>query len=91
MMDWNGHMSTGGWIFSILAIIVILALIVAAIAWIVRDLSDRRDRGLASAREILDRRLASGEIKAEQYEQLRQTLGAPPGTGSEWQATHTGK
>jgi uncharacterized membrane protein len=32
--------------------------------------------GAASALEILDRRLASGEIKADQYEQLRHTLAA---------------
>jgi len=74
MMDWNGHMSTGGWISSIFVIIVVLAL-VAAIAWTARD---RRDPGAAtavSAREILDGRLASGEINVGEYEQLRQALG----------------
>ena len=81
MMDWNGHMSTGGWVFSILSMTIILALVIAAIAWIARELSNRRNPGPAtaiSAREILDRRLASGEINAEQYVQLRQTLGARP-------------
>jgi putative membrane protein len=73
MMDWNGHMSSGGWILSILVIIVIGA----AIVWIARELSARPDRGGAavmSPREILDRRLASGEINTEQYDELRQTL-----------------
>jgi uncharacterized membrane protein len=81
MMDWNGHMSSGGWIFSILAMIIILALIAATIVWIARELSNRRNRGpgtLMSARKVLDHRLASGEITTEQYEQLRQTLGARP-------------
>lgn len=77
MMNWNGNMSTGGWVFSAVAMIIILALAVAAIVWIARELSSRRDRGTTamSAGEILDRRLASGEINAEQHEQLRQTLG----------------
>jgi uncharacterized membrane protein len=77
MMDWNGHMSTGGWVFSVLAMIIILALVVAVIFWVARQIGVRHDRGAAaamSAREILDSRLASGEIEADQYLQLRQTL-----------------
>jgi uncharacterized membrane protein len=77
MMDWNGHMSSGGWFFSILATVIILALVGAAIVWIARELGATRNRRPAAAmpaQELLDRRLASGEIDAEQYEQLRQTL-----------------
>ncbi len=60
--------------------LVILALVVAAIVWIVGELSDRRGREAASgvsAREILDRRLASGEITDEQHEQLHRSIEAP--------------
>jgi uncharacterized membrane protein len=79
VMNWNDHMAAGGWIFSVL----ILAILVAIVVWIVSGLGDRRGRGTsssASAGEILDRRLASGEITVEQYEQLRQALdqGSPP-------------
>lgn len=78
MMDWSGHMSTAGWIFSVLWTVIIIALVVVAVVWLVSALSERRDRGTtsrASAREILDQRLASGELTIEQYEQLRDTLG----------------
>jgi len=80
-MDWNGQMSGGGWFFSILALLVIVATVGAVIVWIARELGASRDRGPAqgvSAHEILDRRLASGEINGEQYEQLRQTLAERP-------------
>jgi uncharacterized membrane protein len=85
MMDWNGNMSTGGWIFSGLGMLIILVLVVAAIVWIARELGARRDRGSGnamSAPELLDRRLANGEINAKQYAQLRQTLVARPDSGS---------
>jgi putative membrane protein len=77
MMYWGNHMGTGDWIFSILGTLIIIGLIVALIAWAV---SPSRDRGSSaatgeSAREILDRRLASGELTVEQYQQLCETLG----------------
>jgi len=75
----SNHMTAGGWVFSILATVIILALLAAAVVWITRELRDRRGRGPAgpsSALEILDRRLASGEIKTDQYKQLRETLDA---------------
>lgn len=78
MMYWGDHMSTGGWIFSVLATLIFIALIVALIAWFLsatsREDSGRDDTGGGSAQEILDRRLASGELTVEQYEQLRDTL-----------------
>ena len=85
MMYWGNHMSTGGWIFSILGTLIIIGLIVALIVWAVSQRGDRSATATGaggSAREILDRRLASGELTAEQYEQLRATLGdAAPSTG----------
>jgi uncharacterized membrane protein len=77
MMYWTGHMSTAGWILSVLWTLIIVALVVAGIVWLVSTLSNREAGGStssASAREILDRRLASGEITVEQYQQLRETL-----------------
>lgn len=80
MMYWGDHMSTGAWIFSILATLIFLALIVALILWLVGATSSSSggsrpgDSG-ESPKEILDRRLASGELSVEQYQQLSDTLG----------------
>ena len=79
MMYWHNHMTSGGWIFSIFATIILVALVVAAGLWTVRLMRKRHApgrSGAASALDLLDRRLASGEIKVDQYQQLRQTLAA---------------
>ncbi|MHB8491112.1 MAG: SHOCT domain-containing protein [Solirubrobacteraceae bacterium] len=72
-------MSTGDWVFSILGTLIVIALIVGVIVWFVSELGAHsggraREQGV-SAREILDRRLASGELTIEQYEQLSDSLG----------------
>jgi putative membrane protein len=80
MMYWGSHMSAGGWIFSIFGTLIILGLIVAAIAWLIGDRGGQAVSGGVqaasgeSAREVLDRRLASGELDLEQYNQLRAAL-----------------
>jgi uncharacterized membrane protein len=68
-------MSTGGWIFSILGTFVIVALIIAAVVWLASDRGDGPKASAESSREILDGRLASGEITPEHYRELRETLG----------------
>jgi putative membrane protein len=74
MMYWGNHMGIGDWIFSIFGTLIILALIVGLIVWLVSP-SSRSDTGppapRESADEILDRRLAGGEITVDQYQQLR--------------------
>ncbi|HEY5045583.1 MAG TPA: hypothetical protein VII53_06980 [Solirubrobacteraceae bacterium] len=79
-MYWNGHMTTGGWIISILWTVIIFALIAGAIAWLVSELSGRNTTtdpsSGGSAREILDRRLAKSELTIEQYRELRDTIGS---------------
>ncbi len=78
MMYWGNHMGTGDWVFSIFGTLIILALIVGLIYWAVSPNGGRSSAATAtgeSALEILDRRLASGELTVEQYEQLRETLG----------------
>jgi putative membrane protein len=80
MMYWGNHMTTGGWIFSIFGTLIILGLIVAAIVWFIRDRGSQTASGGTqtasgeSARAILDRRLARGELNLEQYNQLHATL-----------------
>src|SRR5665811_511859 len=81
-MFWHDHMNAGGWVFMVLGNIVIWGLIFAFIIWLVQDWRTRQHQrettSSASAGEILDRRLASGEIGIEEYEQVRKTLGQPP-------------
>ena len=93
MMNWGNHMSTGSWIFSILGILIILALIVGMIVWVASGRGDRRSRATAtgeSSRELLDRRLANDELTVDQYEQLRHTLDDEPPTNAERPRTPAG-
>ena len=82
-MFYQHNMGAGGWIFMALGNIIIWSLIIAFIVWLARDLRTRPHRDHitsgATASEILDRRLASGEITAEQYQQLQTTLATRPG------------
>jgi uncharacterized membrane protein len=86
MMYWDHHMTTVGWIFSILGMLIIFALFVVTIVWILFQLGARSGDRLSrseSAREILDRRLASGEITVDQYDQLRAKLDAESASSGE--------
>jgi uncharacterized membrane protein len=89
MMDWGDrgeHMTTGGWIFMALGMLVLIVLAVVLVMWIVsqqRKPAQGPMRPGMSAREALDHRLVSGEITTEQYDQLRTKLDpSPPGAGS---------
>lgn len=73
-MYWNHHMTTAGWTFSLLGSILIA--VAGAMVWLVSMLRSR-DTALPSglsAREILNRRLANGELTIEQHEQLRDAM-----------------
>jgi uncharacterized membrane protein len=81
-MYWGGHMGAGDWLGSILITLLVVALIV----WVVRMVASASSTGQRqtpsepaqppepSARELLDRRLANGEITTEQYQQMRELL-----------------
>ena len=83
MMDWDGGMTTGGWILMTLFWLLLLAVIVFAV---VQLLPSRRDGGAAgrSADDednpdtILARRLARGEIDESTYDRLRDKITRPP-------------
>ncbi len=81
-MFYQHDMGAGGWVFMVLGNIVIWGLVIAFILWLVQDLRTRRHRDHiasgASAFEILDRRLASGEITTEEHERLRVRLAQRP-------------
>jgi hypothetical protein len=61
-MMYGNNMSAGDWAFSIVATVIILALIVATIIWFASKRRDGQGPAVASAREILDRPSASDEI-----------------------------
>ncbi len=78
-------MGAGGWLLMMLFWIVVVGVIVWAIVRLVPSRTDdvreppraaAKPRG--SPREILDRRLASGEIDVETYEELRSRLSSSP-------------
>jgi putative membrane protein len=84
-------MGAGGWVLMSLFWVGLLAVIVWAIARIVPGRSDHARESQHSAEaprrtgdeplEILDRRLASGEIDVETYDQLRANLSSRPAAG----------
>ena len=78
-------MGAGGWLLMTVFWIVLVAVLVWAIARLVPSRTDdvRESRRSAaeppgSPREILDRRLASGEIGVETYEELCSKLSSSP-------------
>lgn len=83
MMDWGGrgeHMTTAGWIFMALGMLLLVALLVIVVTWIVSQQRRPDARPMPpgmSAREALDHRLVSGEIAPDEYDQLRDKLDEP--------------
>ena len=78
-------MGDGGWVLMTVFWIVLVAVVVWAIVRLVPSRPDdvrEPPRAAVEApekpREILDRRLASGEIDVETYEELRSKLSSPP-------------
>ena len=67
----GNHMGAGGWVFMAIIMVVLLGLLAAFIVWLVGDQRRRphREHYIAggSAAEILDRRLATGEISVQEY------------------------
>jgi uncharacterized membrane protein len=81
-MMYANNMGGGGWVVSIVGTLIIVALLVAAIVWFASSRRSGPQALTGSAREILDRRLASGEISSEHYDELRQTLSATAANGT---------
>jgi len=78
---WDGHMSGGWWIVMMIGMILFWALVVVALVWLIRSgpelfgsrLSERAQTR-PDALEILERRLAEGEISIEEYRERRSVL-----------------
>jgi putative membrane protein len=74
---WQMHdMDTGWWILMTAGWIVLWAFVIWALVAVRRGRADR------APREILDRRLADGEITVEEYERLRDAMRSPAKTTS---------
>lgn len=76
MGDWDGGMGVAGWLLMTVFWVVLLA----AIVWAVASLFPSRRDGSAVPPErpedVLDRRLAHGEIDSATYDELRGKLRA---------------
>lgn len=77
---WDNHMGdwgAGWWILMALMMVVFWGLVIVGVVWLVRSLADTARRPhRADALEVLDHRLASGEITPEEYRERRATLSA---------------
>jgi len=74
MNNWNSGMGAGGWLLMSVFLVVLIALIVWAVANLFPRVG-RNSNGLAERpEEILERRLASGEIDDATYDTLRGKL-----------------
>lgn len=76
-MNWSGGMGAAGWVL----MSVIWVVLIAVIVWAMAALFGRNDRSSGATiadrpEEILDRRLASGEIDHNTYDALRAKLQA---------------
>ena len=74
-MLYYDHMGWGWAVLMTLGLLLLLGLVVGVL------LSVARERRETTAREILDRRLASGELTVEEYERARAAMSAEPRDG----------
>jgi putative membrane protein len=85
-MGWGNHMGdwgAGWWILMAVLMVAFWALVIVGAVWLVRSLWSPAGRPPKSAIEVLDHRLASGEISPEEYRQRRELLdGGKPGGDS---------
>ena len=73
----HGDVGFGWWFVMTLAMILFWGGVIALIVWLLRGGSTRptaAPKGADAAREILDRRLAEGDLSVDEYEQRRQLL-----------------
>jgi putative membrane protein len=77
-------MGAGGWVLMALFWMALVALVVWVIARVLPNRADDplgKDETPDTPREVLDRRLAGGEIDVQTYEQLREKLDPRPLAG----------
>jgi putative membrane protein len=67
MMDWYGGMGWGSWLVACLMMIAFLALIVVLVIALTTASRGGFRLGRLTAKDVLDERLARGEIDMEEY------------------------
>ncbi|MEX2106180.1 MAG: SHOCT domain-containing protein [Solirubrobacterales bacterium] len=77
-MGWGNHMDNWGagwWILMTVLMVAFWSLVIFGVVWLVRSLAGGHASGQGrSAIEVLDHRLASGEISPDEYRQRRAVL-----------------
>jgi putative membrane protein len=73
---WDMHDSgEGWWIVMGLGMLLFWALVIVGVVWVVRELTGGRgERERETPVDVLQRRLAEGDISVEEYERRRQAL-----------------
>lgn len=73
---WDMHDVGGGWwVVMVLGMLIFWGLVIAAVVWLVRELSGRRPAPQSERPlDVLQRRLAEGDISVEEFERRRQIL-----------------
>ena len=81
MGGWNNGMGAGGWGLMMFAWVALIAVVVWAISRLFPTRADGNSgkQVAETADEILDRRLARGEIDTDEYARLRDALVAAHG------------
>lgn len=80
-MGWGNHMGdwgAGWWILMVLLMVLFWGLVVVGIVWLVRSLTPGHLGSRTTPLELLERRLASGEISPEEFRERRATLTGEP-------------
>ncbi len=74
MWYWGAGMHWWGWMFGAFAMVLFWVAVVVAFFWAIGNLGGRRLGERSDAKRILDERLARGEIDAEEYRRLIDTM-----------------
>ena len=79
-VDWHhGEIGTGWWFVMMVLMVLFWAAVIAAIVWLVRyAAAGASSAGSRDPQELLDERLAAGEIGIEEYERVRTALERKP-------------
>ena len=79
--DLSMHMDgwgAGAWILMALGMDLFWGLVIVGLVWLVRSFSEGGSRRRLDASEVLERRLAEGDISVEEYRERREALSAGP-------------
>ncbi len=75
--DFSMHMdgwSAGSWVLMVVGMALFWGLVIVGVVWLVRSLGEGGSRRPLDARELLERRLAEGDISVEEYRERREAL-----------------